>query len=46
MGKIALVPLDARPVTRDLPVRIASIAGWDVLVPSKEWLGHLKKSRK
>ncbi|RZT21517.1 DUF4127 family protein [Fictibacillus sp. BK138] len=40
--KIALVPVDARPVTRDLPGQIARIGGWDVVVPPKEILGFLK----
>jgi Protein of unknown function (DUF4127) len=40
--KIALVPVDARPVTRDLPGQIAKIGGWEVLVPPKEILGFLK----
>ncbi|MCM3718535.1 DUF4127 family protein [Fictibacillus phosphorivorans] len=41
--KIALVPVDARPVTRDLPRQIAKIGGWNVVVPSKEILGFLKR---
>jgi Protein of unknown function (DUF4127) len=40
--KIALVPVDARPVTRDLPGQIARIGGWDVVIPPKEILGFLK----
>lgn len=40
--KIALVPVDARPVTRDLPGQIARIGGWDVVVPPIEILGFLK----
>jgi Protein of unknown function (DUF4127) len=41
-NKIALVPVDARPVTRDLPGQIARIGGWEVVVPPKEILGFLK----
>jgi hypothetical protein len=40
--KIALVPVDARPVTRDLPGDIAKIGGWEVIVPPKDILGFLK----
>ncbi|WLD93068.1 DUF4127 family protein [Alkalihalobacillus sp. AL-G] len=40
--KLALIPVDARPVTRDLPGQIAAIAGWDVLVPDRGQLGFLK----
>ncbi|WP_137792065.1 DUF4127 family protein [Bacillus sp. E(2018)] len=40
--RIALVPVDARPVTRDLPGEIAKIGGWEVLVPPKDILGFLK----
>lgn len=41
--KIALVPVDARPVTRELPRQIAAIGGWQVLVPEKNELGFLKQ---
>ncbi|PLR95953.1 DUF4127 family protein [Bacillus sp. T33-2] len=40
--KIALIPVDARPVTRDLPCQLASIGGWEVLVPETEMLGFLR----
>ncbi|MGM0805732.1 MAG: DUF4127 family protein [Bacillota bacterium] len=40
--RIALVPVDARPVTRELPGEIAKIGGWEVLVPPKDILGFLK----
>ncbi|TCT21756.1 uncharacterized protein DUF4127 [Melghiribacillus thermohalophilus] len=40
--KLALIPLDARPITRELPGQIAAIAGWEVLVPDCELLGFLK----
>lgn len=41
--KIALIPIDARPVTRELPQQIARIGGWEVLLPDKEILGFLKR---
>ncbi len=40
--KIALIPIDARPVTRELPKQIAKIGGWEVLLPKKKVLGYLK----
>ncbi|RSK28871.1 DUF4127 family protein [Bacillus sp. HMF5848] len=40
--KLALLPVDARPVTRELPRDIAAIAGWDVLLPNTNILGFLK----
>jgi hypothetical protein len=40
---LALIPIDGRPVTRDLPRQIARIGGWEVLVPDKNSLGFLKK---
>jgi hypothetical protein len=40
--KLALIPIDGRPVTRDLPCQIARIGGWEVLVPEKNQLGLLK----
>lgn len=42
-NKIALVPVDARPVTYDMPVALGDIAEWNVLVPDKEILGYLKQ---
>lgn len=44
--KIALLPVDGRPVTRELPKQIASIGGWEVLLPNKELLGFLKEPGK
>jgi Protein of unknown function (DUF4127) len=41
--KIALLPVDGRPVTRELPKQIASIANWEVLLPEKDLLGFLKE---
>ncbi|WP_257347435.1 DUF4127 family protein [Pseudalkalibacillus decolorationis] len=41
--KIALLPVDARPVTRDLPCQLAAIGGWEILVPECEYLGFLKE---
>ncbi|MBA2175923.1 DUF4127 family protein [Halobacillus locisalis] len=44
--KIALLPVDARPVTRQLPIDLAGIAGWKVMAPEKELLGFLKRPAK
>ncbi|MFN7251898.1 MAG: DUF4127 family protein [Anaerobacillus sp.] len=44
--KLALIPVDARPVTRELPTQIAAIADWEVLVPDKDQLGFLKEPGK
>ncbi|MDT9026918.1 DUF4127 family protein [Rossellomorea yichunensis] len=41
--KIALLPVDGRPVTRELPKQIASIGNWEVLIPHKDLLGFLKE---
>ncbi|MFZ3588967.1 DUF4127 family protein [Bacillus sp. DJP31] len=41
--KIALLPVDARPVTRELPCQLARIGGWEVLVPEVKSLGFLKQ---
>ncbi|CAN7187883.1 DUF4127 family protein [Rossellomorea sp. LjRoot5] len=41
--KIALLPVDGRPVTRELPKQIASIGNWEVLLPPKDLLGFLKE---
>ncbi|MDC3413811.1 DUF4127 family protein [Aquibacillus sp. 3ASR75-11] len=40
--KVALIPVDARPVTYDLPKDLASLAGWELLLPAKEKIGFLK----
>jgi len=42
--QIALVPLDDRPVTRQLPQMLAAIAGVHVLVPPRAALGHFLKA--
>lgn len=39
--KIALIPLDDRPVTRALPVMATAVAGVEVIVPSHDLLGTL-----
>ncbi|MFC4777071.1 DUF4127 family protein [Paenibacillus sp. GCM10023252] len=39
---ILLLPVDARPVTRELPCQIAHIGGWSVQVPEERKLGFLK----
>lgn len=41
--RIAVVPLDDRPVSYDLPARIGAIAGAEVLLPPRELLGNLQR---
>lgn len=41
--KLALIPVDARPVTSDLPKELAQLADWELIVPRKEYLGFLKE---
>jgi Protein of unknown function (DUF4127) len=41
--KIAFLPLDERPVTRDAFLRLAAIAGAGVVTPARERLGELKR---
>jgi hypothetical protein len=41
--RILLLPVDARPVTRDIAVDVAAVGGVEVLVPPKEILGFLKE---
>lgn len=43
MKRIALIPVDARPVTYDLPIDLAEISGWELVAPPKEALGFLKE---
>lgn len=43
MATIAVLPLDDRPVTYDLPARIGAIAGARVLLPPRELLGNLEQ---
>lgn len=40
MTRVALLPLDDRPVTYDQPAAIGSIAGVEVIRPPREWLGN------
>ncbi|PYZ92747.1 hypothetical protein CR194_13925 [Salipaludibacillus keqinensis] len=40
---IALLPVDARPVTRLLPAQLINVAGRSVRLPDKEILGFLKE---
>lgn len=40
MKKIAILPLDDRPVNYDYPVMLAAIAGVEVKLPPREWLGN------
>ncbi|QKS72850.1 DUF4127 family protein [Paenalkalicoccus suaedae] len=42
MKKIALLPIDARPVSYDLPRSIAKEAGYELVLPDKSLLGFLK----
>ncbi|MCA0970588.1 DUF4127 family protein [Halobacillus litoralis] len=42
--KIALLPVDARPVTRQLPIELAKLADWEVLAPEQADLGFLKQA--
>lgn len=41
--RVLLIPVDARPVTREIAVEVAAVAGVEVLVPPKEILGFLKQ---
>lgn len=41
--KLALLPMDFRPYTYEVPQQIASIADWEVIVPEKHLLSFLKK---
>ncbi|HEY9722417.1 MAG TPA: DUF4127 family protein [Oscillatoriaceae cyanobacterium] len=43
MTTIAVLPLDDRPVTYDLPARIGAIAGATILLPPRAWLGNLTR---
>ena len=44
MRKLALIPVDARPVTYDLPKDLAQLADWEVITPPKSELGFLKEA--
>jgi hypothetical protein len=44
MPTIAVLPLDDRPVTYDLPARIGAIGGATVLLPDRALLGNLTQS--
>src|SRR5579864_2531854 len=41
--RIAFLPLDGRPVTRDAFLKLAGIAGVEVITPAREQLGELKR---
>lgn len=41
--RIAFLPLDERPVTRDAFVKLAAIAGAEAATPAREQLGSLKR---
>lgn len=42
--QIAIVPVDARPVTCELPADTIRIAGWNAVTPPKQMLGFLKQN--
>jgi hypothetical protein len=42
--RIAFLPLDSRPANWQFPQRLATIAGVDLLLPPREWLGTLNTS--
>lgn len=42
-NKIALIPVDARPVSDDLARDLGNMAGWKVMTPDKDVLGFLKE---
>lgn len=42
--RVAFLPLDDRPITRDAFLALAALAGLEVLTPPRELLGHLKTS--
>lgn len=41
--KIALIPVDGRPITYDMPTDLGSIVNWEVVSPDRNILGFLKK---
>ncbi|MFC4557857.1 DUF4127 family protein [Virgibacillus kekensis] len=41
--QIAIIPVDARPVTYDLPRDLAKLGGWEAVLPPKDILGFLKE---
>lgn len=43
MPTLAVLPLDDRPVTYDLPARVGAIARAEVLLPPRELLGNLQR---
>ena len=46
MTRLALLPMDDRPVNYDYPRYLARVAGWEILQPPREWLGNpWRKSR-
>ena len=40
MTRVAVLPLDDRPVNYDYPVYLGRAAGLDVLLPPRDWLGN------
>ncbi|MBI3309044.1 MAG: DUF4127 family protein, partial [Candidatus Melainabacteria bacterium] len=43
-NKIALLPLDNRPVSCLLPKQIAEFSGIDLVLPERQYLGNVKQS--
>ena len=43
MPIIAVLPLDDRPVSCDLPARVGAIAGAEVRLPPRDLLGNLER---
>jgi Protein of unknown function (DUF4127) len=40
MTRLAVLPMDDRPVNYDYPRYLARAAGWELLQPPREWLGN------
>ena len=40
MTRVAVLPLDDRPVNYDYPRYLARAAGLEILLPPREWLGN------
>jgi hypothetical protein len=40
MTRLACLPLDDRPVNYDYPLELAAVAGFEIELPPREWLGN------
>ena len=40
MTRVAVLPMDDRPVNYDYPRYLARAAGLEILLPPREWLGN------